>query len=150
VPQTLVSLMIHVIFSTKERRAMITPGVEPELYAYLGGTAKNLGSRCLAIGGTENHLHLLISQSKNVALSHLMEELKKSSSKWIKTKGANFKQFGWQDGYGAFSIGQSNLEALKRYVASQKEHHRKQTFEQELLAFLNEYKVAYDQRYLWS
>lgn len=70
--QTLVSLIVHVVFSTKQRRALITPAVEPELYAYLGGTAKNLGSRCLAIGGTENHVHLLISQSKNMALSHLM------------------------------------------------------------------------------
>lgn len=118
--QTLVSLMVHVVFSTKQRRALITPAVEPELYAYFGGTAKNLGSRCLAIGGTENHVHLLISQSKNVALSHLMEEVKKSSSKWIKTKGSQFRTFGWQDGYGAFTVGQSTVEALKQYIASQK------------------------------
>jgi putative transposase len=148
--QTLVSLLVHVVFSTKERRAMITPDVEPELHAYLGGTAKNLGSRCLAIGGTENHLHLLISQSKAMALSRLMEELKRSSSKWIKTKGSEFKNFGWQDGYGAFTIGQSNVGALKRHIKDQKEHHKKQPFEQELVAFLKKYQIEYDARYLWS
>ena len=92
---------------------MIIPEVEPELYAYMGGTAKNLDSRCLAAGGTENHVHLLLSQSKKVALCHLMEELKKSSSKWIKTKGSTFQNFGWQDGYGAFTVGESQVEALK-------------------------------------
>jgi len=129
---------------------MITPEVEPELYAYPGGTLKNLDSYCLAAGGTSNHVHLLISQSKNIALSRLMEEIKKSSSKWIKTKGAAFRTFAWQDGYGAFTIGQSQVEALQGYIAGQKERHNKLTFEQELVAFLKKYQVSYDERYLWS
>jgi putative transposase len=148
--QTLVNLMVHVVFSTKNRQPMITPEVEPELYAYLGGTAKNLDSRCLAAGGTENHLHLLISQSKKVALCHLMEELKKSSSKWIKTKGSAFQTFSWQDGYGAFTIGESQVEALKLYLARQKERHKKQTFEEEFMLLLKKYHVQYDEHYLWS
>jgi len=129
---------------------MITPEVEPELYAYLGGIAKNLDSPCLAAGGTSNHVHLLISQSKNIALSHLMEGIKKSSSKWIKTKGPGLRGFGWQDGYGAFTIGQSQVEALKRYIAAQRERHKKQTFEEELVTLLNKYGVQYDERYIWS
>ena len=129
---------------------MITPEVEPELYAYMAGTAKNLDSHCLAAGGTNNHVHLLISQSKNMALSRLMEEIKKSSSKWIKTKGTALRTFGWQDGYGAFTIGQSQVEALRRYIAAQKERHKKQTFQEELLALLNKYGVEYDERYIWS
>jgi REP element-mobilizing transposase RayT len=148
--QTLVCLRVHVVFSTKDRRPMITPEVEPELYAYLAGTIKNLDSRCLAAGGTSNHLHLLVSQSKNIALSRLMEEIKKSSSKWIKTKGTALRSFGWQDGYGAFTIGQSQVEALQRYIAGQKQRHKKQTFEEELVALLNKYGVQYDERYLWS
>ena len=148
--QTLVSLLVHVVFSTKERRPTITPEVESELYAYMAGTLKNLQSRCLAVGGTENHVHLLVSQSKNVALSRLMEELKKSSSKWIKTKAPALRVFGWQDGYGAFSIGESNVEALKRYIAGQKTRHQRQTFQQEVVALLKKYKVEYDERYLWS
>ncbi|MGA2074892.1 MAG: IS200/IS605 family transposase [Terriglobia bacterium] len=148
--QTLVCLRVHVVFSTKDRRPMITPDVEPELFAYLAGTAKNLDSPCLAAGGTSNHVHLLISQSKNIALSHLMEEIKKSSLKWIKTKGPTLRNFGWQDGYGAFTIGQSQVEALKTYIAGQKERHRKQSFEEELVRLLNKYGVQYDERYIWS
>ena len=148
--QTLVSLMVHVVFSTKNRQPLITPEVEPELYAYLGGTAKNLDSRCLAAGGTENHLHLLVSQSKKVPLCHLMEELKKGSSKWIKTKASTFRTFGWQDGYGAFTVGESQVEALKLYIARQKERHKKQTFEEEFMLLLKKYHVPYDERYLWS
>jgi REP element-mobilizing transposase RayT len=129
---------------------MITPEVEPELYAYMAGTAKNLDSPCLATGGTSNHVHLLLSQSKNIALSHLMEEIKKSSSKWIKTKGPTLRSFGWQDGYGAFTIGQSQVEVLKRYIAVQKKRHKKQTFEEELVTLLNKYGVQYDERYIWS
>ena len=129
---------------------MITPDVEPELYAYIGGTANNLGSPCLAAGGTSNHVHLLISQSKTIALSHLMEEIKKSSSKWIKTKSPTLQSFGWQDGYGAFTIGESQVEALKSYLAGQKEKHEKFSFEQELVALLKKYHVQYDERYIWS
>ncbi|HXJ92348.1 MAG TPA: transposase [Terriglobia bacterium] len=116
----------------------------------MAGILRTLNSPCLTIGGTENHVHLLVSQSKNVALSHLMEELKKSSSKWIKTKNTALRSFGWQDGYGAFSIGESNVEALKRYIQNQKERHKKQTFEQEVVALLQKYRVQYDARYLWS
>jgi len=148
--QTLVSLMVHVVFSTKNRQPLITPVVEPELFAYMGGTAKNLDSHCLAAGGTENHVHLLVSQSKKVPLCHLMEELKKSSSKWIKTKASAFRTFGWQDGYGAFTVGQSQVDALKLYIAGQKERHKRQTFEQEFMLLLKKYHVQYDERYLWS
>lgn len=95
-------------------------------------------------------MHLLVSQSKNVALSDLMEELKKSSSKWIKTRGKEFRDFRWQAGYGAFSIGESNVDALKRYIASQKDRHKKQSFEEEVVALLRKYRVQYDDRYLWS
>ncbi|HET7100036.1 MAG TPA: IS200/IS605 family transposase [Terriglobia bacterium] len=147
--QTLVSLLVHVVFSTKERRPLITSEVEDELYRYVAGTLQNFASPCLAVGGTENHVHLLISQSKNIALSRLMEELKKSSSKWIKTKGTKLRRFGWQDGYGAFSIGESQVGIVKRYIARQKERHRKQTFEQELMALLQKYQIGYDERYLW-
>ena len=142
--QTLVSLMVHVIFSTKNREAFITPEIEPELFAYVGGILKNHESRLLDAGGTADHIHLLVSQSKNVSLSSLMKDVKKDSSSWIKTKGNQFRNFHWQDGYGAFSIGKSDIRELKRYIAGQKEHHRKRTFEEELIEFLEDYGVAYD------
>jgi len=148
--QTLVSLLLHIIFSTKLREDFITPEIEPNLYAYLGGIARKHGSRLLGAGGTANHVHLLISQSKNIALSDLMEELKKSSSVWIKTQGKEFANFHWQDGYGAFSIGASQIPAVKTYLARQKEHHRKKTFQEELIEFLNKYGIEYNEKYLWN
>jgi REP element-mobilizing transposase RayT len=148
--QTLVSLMAHVIFSTKNRELFITPEIEPELFSYIGGILNNHESRLLNAGGTADHVHLLISQSKNVSLSSLMKDVKKDSSVWIKTKGSPFREFHWQDGYGAFSIGKADIPELKKYIASQKEHHRKRTFKEELIGFLEEYGIAYDERYLWK
>ena len=148
--QTLVSLMTHLIFSTKNREPFITPSIEVELFPYIGGILKNNESRLIAAGGTSDHVHLLISQSKNIALSSLMKDVKKDSSKWIKTKGNHFRQFQWQDGYGAFSVGTAEIARVKQYIAAQKQHHLKRSFQEELIGFLNEYGIAYDERYLWT
>lgn len=148
--QTLVSLMVHVIFSTKNRERLITPEIEPELYAYIGGILKNHESRLLDAGGRADHVHLLISQSKNVSLSSLMKDVKKDSSSWIKTKGNQFRNFHWQDGYGAFSLRKSDIPELNKYIANQKEHHRKRSFKEELIQFLQDEGIAYDERYLWN
>jgi len=106
-------------------------------------------SRLLDAGGTANHVHLLISQSKNIALATLLEELKKSSSIWIKQQGHEYSKFKWQDGYGGFSIGTLQVPALKTYLAKQKEHHRKITFQEEFIDFLNRYEIEYKEQYLW-
>jgi REP-associated tyrosine transposase len=148
--QTLTSLLVHLIFSTKNRMPLITADVEPDLFAYIGAILKNNESRLLDAGGTSDHVHLLISQSKNIALSSLLKDVKKDSSSWIKTQSKRFRDFHWQDGYGAFSIGHRDVPDLKPYLASQKEHHRKQTFQEELIKFLKEYEIEYDERYLWS
>ena len=148
--QTLVSLMVHVIFSTKNREPFITPEIEPELFAYVGGILKNHESRLLDAGGTADHVHLLISQSKNVSLSSLMMDVKKDSSLWIKTNGNQFRNFHWQDGYGAFSIRKTDIPELKKYIASQKEHHLKRSFKEELIRFLHYEGIEYDERYLWN
>jgi REP element-mobilizing transposase RayT len=147
--QTLVSLLVHIVFSTKNRANLITPEIETDLYKYISGTLRNMESPCLKIGGTANHLHLLVSQSKNIALAFLLEETKKSSSKWIKQQDTSLNSFSWQDGYGAFTIGQSNVGALKRYIETQKSHHRKRSFQDELRALLKRYDVKYDERYIW-
>ena len=148
--QALVSLTTHIIFSTKNREPFITAEIEPELFAYIGGILKNNESRLLDAGGTADHVHLLVSQSKNLALSSLMKDVKKDSSSWLKTKGKEFRNFHWQDGYGAFSVGVREIGGLKKYIAGQKEHHRKRSFQEELIEFLNEYGVQYDERYLWT
>ena len=147
--QTLTSLIIHLVFSTKNQVPIITPEVEPDLFNYMGGILKNYSSPLLAAGGTSDHVHLLVSQSKNIALSDLLKDIKKDSSTWIKTKGEAFKDFHWQDGYGAFSISPTGISAVKLYIANQKEHHRKQTFQEELIQLLKEHGVEYDERYLW-
>jgi REP element-mobilizing transposase RayT len=116
----------------------------------MAGTLKNLDSPCMAIGGTSNHVHLLTALSKKASLSDVVGELKKSSSKWMKTNGLAYAHFSWQEGYGAFSIGQSQVAVLKRYIARQDEHHKTQSFEAELIDTLRKYAVAYDERYLWT
>ena len=148
--QTLTRLLVHVVFSTKARRNLIVPAIEPDLHAYLGGICRNRESSALAIGGTENHVHLLISLSKNIALSDFMMTLKKDSSKWIKTRGNAYVDFHWQDGYAAFSIGESQVGSLTEYIRGQKERHKTMSFEDELVALANRYGVAFDTRYLWS
>ncbi len=148
--QTLVSLLVHVIFSTRNREPLITPEIEPELFAWIGGILKNHESHLLDAGGDADHVHLLISQSKNIPLSSLMKDVKKDSSSWIKTKDRRFRNFHWQDGYGAFSIRQTDIPELNRYIAGQKKHHRRRTFQEELIAFLDEYGMTYDERYLRS
>jgi REP element-mobilizing transposase RayT len=148
--QTLTRLLVQIVFSTKDRRNLIGPAIEPELHAYLGGICRNRESPALAVGGTENHVHLLISLSKNIALSDLMMTLKKDSSKWIKKNRDAFQDFYWQDGYGAFSIGESQVGAVTDYIRGQKERHKILTFEDELVALAERYGVVFDPRYLWT
>lgn len=148
--QTLVRTVVHVIFSTKDRANLIKPEIESDLYAYLAGIAKHLDSQCLAVSGTSNHVHMLISQSKNLALAQLVAEIKKGSSKWIKTKGRVFENFHWQDGYAGFSVSPSHVRVVQKYVAAQKQHHGRRTFQEELIQFLQEYGVEYDERYIWT
>ena len=149
-PQSLSSILIHLVFSTKRREPLITQAVEPELHAYLAAVLRDCGSPALAVNGTENHVHALFAMSRKATVADLTEEVKKRSSKWIKTKGPALRNFQWQAGYGAFSIGQSNVAALKKYIAEQKEHHRKRTFQEEYRAFLQRYGVVFDERYVWD
>jgi REP element-mobilizing transposase RayT len=149
-PQSLASILVHVVFSTKHRQPLIKPEIEEELFKYMSAICREYESPAIAINGTEDHVHMLISLSRKTALSDLIEEVKKSSSKWIKTKGTAYRKFYWQNGYGAFSIGQSGVEKLKRYIAKQKEHHQKQTFQDEYRAFLELYNIEYDERYVWD
>jgi REP element-mobilizing transposase RayT len=147
--QTLTKLLVHVVFSTKHRDPLITEAVAPELHNYLCGIARNHESPVLAVGGMPDHVHLLVSQSKNIAVASLLQNLKKDSSKWIKTKGPTFADFTWQEGYGAFTIGESQVGTLRRYIDRQAEHHRTMSFQDELRAILTKYKVPYDEQYVW-
>jgi putative transposase len=148
--QTLVSLLVHIIFSTKHRADLIEPEIESELFAYMAGIVNNNNSKLITAGGTKNHVHLLVSLSKTISLSELVGDIKRDSSKWLKTKNAAFQGFYWQGGYGAFSVGQSQFERVKDYIARQKEKHATRSFEDEVRAFLKKYGVEYDERYIWD
>jgi len=149
-PQSLASILVHVVFSTKHRQPLIKPEIEDELFKYMCGIFREYESPVISINGVEDHVHILTSLSRKIALSDLLEKVKKSSSKWIKTKGLAYQNFYWQNGFGAFSIGESGVAALKKYIADQKAHHLKKTFQDEFREFLKLYNIEYDERYVWD
>ena len=145
---THLSLYYHLIFSTKGRRAWIHESWQDRLQGYLGGTLRSLGGVAAAIGGTADHEHILASLKATHCLADIMREIKSSSSAWIhKDIGNRF--FGWQDGYGAFTVCSSEIDAVRGYIMGQKEHHRKVTFQEEYLRLLRQSGIDFDERYLW-
>ncbi len=148
--QSLANNLIHLIFSTKNREPLLLLEIRPTLFAYQSGILKQLESPSLVIGGVADHVHVLFCLSNNYALSKVIEELKKASSKWLKTQGNVFRNFYWQAGYGAFSVSQSNVEEVRRYIEQQEEHHRTKTFQEELVSFLKKHEMQYNETYLWD
>lgn len=149
-PQSLANIPVHLIWSTKNREPFIKPEIEKELFSYMASIFRAHESPALTINGTADHVHNLIILSRTNTVAQLVEQVKKSSSKWIKTKGPFYRNFYWQSGYAALGLGQSNIPALKAYIANQKEHHRKKTFQEEYIAFLKKYGIEYDERYVWD
>jgi len=149
-PQSLSQLFVHLIFSTKNRQPLIDQSIEAELHAYLGGACKDLGCYPVIVGGYHDHVHILCNLSRTIAVMKLLENIKSSSSRWVKTKGADYSGFYWQDGYAAFSVSPSHLDAVYKYIANQHEHHRHQSFQDECRTFFKKYKVDYDERYVWD
>ncbi len=149
-PQSLVKLLIHVVFSTKNRADLINPEIEDGLFGYLHGIVENNKSKLILANGTANHVHLLISLGKVISISELVGDIKRSSSVWIKTQDFQFKSFHWQEGYGAFSIGQTQVEDVMKYIANQKERHKNKSFENEMRDFYRKYEIEFDERYVWD
>src|SRR5262245_3358741 len=127
-PQSLAKNIVHLVFSTKNRQPLITDSVRSDLHSYIGGILRKWESPAIIINSVADHIHILFCLSKNFALKKIVEEIKRSSSKWIKSKGPDFRQFYWQAGYGAFSVSQSNVAIVKRYIENQEAHHRKVDF----------------------
>jgi putative transposase len=146
---TYCSALFHCVFSTKERRKTISPEIQDRLWAYLGGVARKRKLKALAVGGTEDHVHILLSLPSSMAIAEAMREIKSESSRWMREEGGS-PRFAWQDGYGAFSIGWAQAEATLRYIARQEEHHRKRDFQAEFLAFLKKHQIEYDPRFIWG
>jgi len=149
-PQSLAKNLIHLVFSTKNREPVLTESVRVPLCAYASGVLRDLDSPALAVNAWRDHVHILFTLSKNHSLSHVIMEVKRETSKWIKTQGTAFAIFHWQNGYGAFSIGQSGVEEVKTYIGNQAKHHRVTTFDEEFRSLLKRYQVEFDERYLWD
>ena len=149
-PQSLARLHIHLVFSTKNREPLITDPVRDSLHAYMATVLQNLGCTPVLINSVEDHAHLLFDLSRTVSISQVVEDVKKASSKWIKTQGAAFAAFAWQSGYGAFAVSESNVETVHEYIANQREHHRKKSFQDEYRQFLERHRIAFDERYVWD
>jgi REP element-mobilizing transposase RayT len=149
--QSLAQAYLHLVFSTKHRHPWLhDPALREELFHYLGGTCRHLDSPSLIAGGVADHVHILCRLGRTIAISTLVRELKRESSKWLKTKGKELTEFHWQDGYGAFSISPGHVEPLRKYIAKQEEHHKTVTFQDEYRRLLRKYGVEYDERYVWD
>lgn len=148
--QSLARLHIHLIFSTKERKRLLTESIRMPLHAYMTKVLVSLGCPVLIMNSVEDHVHILFDLARTVALSDVVEDVKKSSSKWMKSCGPEFAQFAWQAGYGAFAVSESHIPAVQEYIAKQQEHHRRKSFQEEFRSFLDKNRVTYDERYLWD
>jgi putative transposase len=145
-----VSSYFHCIFSTKERRPLIKPELRERLWPFLGGVARQNKMKAIEVGGVEDHVHVLLSLPSTMPISKAVQLIKGGSSKWIHETFPEHRLFAWQEEYGAFSVSVSQLEKTIEYIRKQPEHHRKMTFQEELLALLNKHRIEYDERYLWK
>jgi REP element-mobilizing transposase RayT len=150
-PQSLARVVLHVVFSTKNRVPFLRDvELRTRLHAYMAGVLQNIGCEPIVIGGVEDHVHILCNLARTVTIAGLVEEVKKTPSKWMKEQGPSYHDFFWQGGYGAFSVSESNVERVRAYVATQEEHHRKVSFQDEFRALCRKHGVEIDERYVWD
>ena len=148
--QSLSKLYVHLIFSTKDREPLLLGALRRQTHAYLATLLNNQDSPALKVGGTADHVHILFRLSKNSALANVVEKIKTSSSRWIKTQGRGLGEFHWQNGYGGFSVSPGKLDEVVKYINRQETHHRAVSFQDEYRRFLKQYDVEYDERYVWD
>jgi REP element-mobilizing transposase RayT len=146
--QSLAKNYIHIVFSTKNREKTMRKEDLEEIFSYIAGIIKNSECHSICVGGTTNHIHILCTLNKNLALSKLVATIKANSSKWLHQKDCYYRAFAWQDGYGAFSVSQSVIEKTIEYIKTQEEHHKKSDAREELISLLNAYNIEYDDRYI--
>jgi len=138
------------VFSTKNRQGTITPTIEEELYKYMGGILCGIEGICLEINGMTDHVHILAKLPLKIAISSSLRDIKANSSKWVNETKSGLQNFGWQDGYFAFTVSKSQVDVVRQYIRNQKQHHRSSDFKAELLALLGKHEIDYDERYLWD
>lgn len=149
-PRSYTNLIYHVVFSTKDRRPLIISEREERLYEYIGGIIRGLGGILLAINGIEDHVHLLVKLRPDIAVSDILRDLKANSSGWMHRVFPDTDDFSWQNGYGAFTVSQSQIEKVKAYIARQKVHHKKESFEREFVSMLQKNGIEVEMKYLWT
>jgi len=146
--QTCGNVVVHLIFSTKLCKPLIASDIRSDLFVYLGGIVRELRGSALIINGTCDHVHMLIRIRPAHSVAEIARIVKANSSGWIRKKG--HKEFGWQAGYGVFSVSESSIPSVTKYIATQEEHHRERSFQEEFVAFLKKNNIAYDERYIWD
>jgi len=146
---TLANLLTHVIFSTKDRQPLLTPDLRTDLLAYMGGIVRNIHGRLIDSNGRPDHVHCLLSLPPALAVAQALRVIKSNSSLWVH-ETRHRAAFAWQAGYGAFSVSQSNVPAVVKYIRDQEQHHRKISFQDEFIAFLKAHRIPYDERHIWE
>jgi putative transposase len=149
-PQSLSNILIHLIWSTKDRHPWLEHGTREKTHAFLAGTVRQCDCEAYRVGGVADHVHLAVRLSRTLSVADLVKEVKTASSKWLKEQDPAFTGFYWQLGYGAFSVGMSQKETLLSYIDTQEEHHRTRAFQDEYRDFLTKYGIEYDERYVWD
>ena len=149
-PQSLSQVILHIVFSTKDRRPWLAPAIRPRMHAYLATVCRDCGCEAYRVGGVADHAHIAARLARTIGQSELLEKIKKTSSAWIKTQGPDYEHFFWQGGYGAFSIDLSQLNDLVRYLDNQETHHKTRTFQEEFRELLQKYNISFDERYVWD
>ncbi len=149
-PQSLSKVILHIIFSTKNREPWLDVEVRPRIHAYLATLCRDLGADLVHVGGIADHVHIITTLPRTVSQTQLIEKIKKVSSKWIKALDARYRGFFWQRGYGAFSVSLSQLDTVLDYVKAQQQHHRTRTFQEEYRELLRKHGIDFDERYVWD
>ena len=148
--QSLSKVVLHIIFSTKDRESWLDSDVRPRMHAYLAAVCRDLGAQLVRVGGVADHVHIVTTLPRTLSQAQMIERIKKVSSKWIKTLDARYRGFFWQRGYGAFSVSPSQVDAVLQYVDTQQEHHRTRTFQDEYRELLRRHGIDFDERYVWD
>jgi REP element-mobilizing transposase RayT len=149
-PQSLTKIYIHCVFGTKNRANLIRKEDFNKVYKYIAGIINSLNGHAIEIGGTTNHIHILATLPKTLSTSKFINQIKSSSSKWIKTIDPHYTSFKWQNGYGAFSVSSSKIQPVQAYIQNQEAHHKQITYQEEVVSFLKQYKIEYNEEYLWD
>jgi REP element-mobilizing transposase RayT len=149
-PQSLSKVILHIIFSTKDREPWIDSSVRPRLHAYLATICRDLGGQTLRVDGVADHVHIVTTLPRTLSQAQMIEQVKKTSSKWVKILDPRYRGFFWQRGYGAFSVSVSQLDAVLQYLQTQEEHHRTRTFQEEYRELLRRHEIEFDERYVWE